>query len=365
MFERKVFVSHSSKNKEIADHFCSYIARLGVKDENIFCSSVIGKGIDNGQQLNKAIADAIAKSSLLIFILSYDFLSSSYCMEELGVGWFLAQRGDVTCYYLVLPDIDMSDIQGFVNSKVDKFTFLDNNHVEDLSSLSCDLSKHLHIRLKPHNVITNAEGVLLSSINASVDQILEAKRMRRYLSELEEKEKANLKETIKKANEDIEALKNTLLQVKQRSKEQDANIELQTSIKIIRNISYTSYTPEKPLESLDKDFWFEFIERYELLLKMLNQTASDERIEQLISSVYLAIGDNNKAYDHFMNFIKLKGKFISDYNIENFATQYSGSMKEILELLKGYHSHEREGVIKDDLSDAIEYLAKREEELVM
>jgi len=363
MFEKKVFISHSSKNKEIADHLCAFIARLGVKDENIFCSSVIGKGIDNGQQLNKAIADAITKSSLLIFILSYDFLSSSYCVEELGVGWFLAQRGDVTCYYLVLPDIDMSDILGFVNSKVDKFTFLDNNHVEDLSSLSCDLSRHLHIRLKPHNVITNAESVLLSSINTYVEQILEARRTRKYLSDLEEIEKDRLKDAINKANEDIEALKNTLLQLKQRGKEQDADIELRTIIRILRSLSYTHLKPKKPLDSLDKDFWFEYIERYHVLLKTLNRTPSDERIERVIAFVYLAIENAPKAYEHFLNFVKLNGRYTSDYDVEAFATQYSESMQEVLELIIGFHTLEREGMFKDDLKEVIEFLEKREEAL--
>jgi len=363
MFEKKVFISHSAKNKEIADHLCTFISQLGVKNSNVFCSSVIGQGIENGKQLNNAIAAAIEKSSLLIFLLSYDFLNSSYCMEELGVGWYLSQLQVASCYYLILPDIEMSDLVGFVNSKIDKFTFLDATHSEELSSLSCDISSKLHLRMKSHAAFTNAERVFLSSITLSIEQLIEAKKTRKDTLDFIEKEKNILKENLSKANDTIESLKNSLLQGKLRSKEQDANIELQTIAKVLRSLSYTQYVPKEPPKSLEKEFWFKWIERYGILLETLNQVPSDERVEHAIALIYLAVGNSSKAYEHFLHFIKLNGRYVSDYDIDDFSSRYSESLLEVIEILKGHLSLEREGMYKDDLMEIVKSLEEREASL--
>ncbi len=360
MFGKKVFVSHSAKNKEIADHLCAFIARLGVKEKNIFCSSVIGQGIGNGEKLNTAIANAIQDSSLLIFLLSYDFLNSSYCMEELGVGWYLSQRGDVTCYYLVLPDIELSDLVGFVNSKIDKFTFLDNDHAEELSSLSCDLSKKLRFRMKTHNLITNAENVFLSSIKSFYQQLIDAKKARKYLLELEQNEKNELKNVIKDKEKAIEALNISLEKVVKQRKDYEASIELHTIERVLWSLSFTELVPTKSMERLEKDFWFEFVHRYEEIHSQLNTLPEDSRVEKVISMVYLANGNSQIAYDHFMTFLKLQGAMVSTYDLEFFTEKYKESLQEAITMLEISNASVKEGMYKDYLSESIEYLKKRE-----
>ena len=133
MFKRNVFISHSSNNREIAEQICAFLVRLGIDEDKVFCSSVIGQGINNGEKLNEAIATAIRKSKLIIFLLSYDFINSSYCVEELGVGWYLEHTNKAKCFYFVMPDIELSDLHGFVNSRIHKFSFLSREHQEDLS----------------------------------------------------------------------------------------------------------------------------------------------------------------------------------------------------------------------------------------
>jgi len=361
MFDKKVFISHSSKNKEIADHLCAYIARLGVKEKNIFCSSVVGQGIGNGEKLNNAIAYAIQDSSLLIFLLSYDFINSSYCMEELGVGWYLSQRNDVTCYYLVLPDIEMSELIGFVNSKSDKFTFLDLEHREELSALSCDLANQMNIRMKAHTVITNAENVFLSSIRSSIEEIFEARKARERLQEGKENERTQLNDTILHAKNEIDSLKHQLDLSKQHSVSQDATIELRTIENILEGLSYTDYKPKNALDSLEKDFWFELINRYFDLLSQLELSPTSSRAEMVIAYVYLSIGDIKNAYEHFVNHITLLGKNTSEYDLTYFAQKFSVSMQDIINKLQAYHASEREGLCKDGLFKAITLLKKREE----
>ena len=145
-FNKNVFISHSSANKEIAEHLSAYLIRIGVNEKNIFCSSIIGQGVANGEKLNDAIGKAIRKSKLIVFLLSRDFLDSSYCMEELGAGWYLNQHQGAICFYLVLPDMELSDLSGFVNSKVDKFSFIDPEQKEELECFGLEASKNLGLK---------------------------------------------------------------------------------------------------------------------------------------------------------------------------------------------------------------------------
>ena len=68
LFNKNIFISHSSVNKEIAEHLSAYLIRVGVKEPNIFCSSIIGQGVANGEKLNATIGKAIKKSKLIIFL---------------------------------------------------------------------------------------------------------------------------------------------------------------------------------------------------------------------------------------------------------------------------------------------------------
>ena len=171
--KKNIFISHSSANKEIAEQLCSFMVRLGIKEERMFCSSIIGQGVNNGEKLNDAIGKAIGRSKLLVYILSRDFLESSYCMEELGVGWYLAQQKKVSCFYLIVPDIDLSDLKGFVNSKIDKFSFIDENHKGDLGLFAENICKVLKIKLPKHSVLVNIESTFFSATKSLIASTIE------------------------------------------------------------------------------------------------------------------------------------------------------------------------------------------------
>lgn len=157
-----VFISHSSQNKEIAEQLCAFLTRIGIDERKIFCSSIIGQGVGNGEKLNDVICKAIKKSKLLIYLLSNDFLNSSYCMEELGIGWYLASFKRATCFYLVLPDIDLSELKGFINSKINKFAFVDLEHKEDMGLFAIDVAKKLRIKTPAHQIVLNASKTFLA-----------------------------------------------------------------------------------------------------------------------------------------------------------------------------------------------------------
>jgi len=363
MFDNKVFISHSTVNKEIADHFCAYLVRLGVKEKNIFCSSVVGQGISNSEKLNEAISKAIYHSFLLVYIISYDFLKSSYCMEELGVGWYLSQRKQAKCFYLILPDIELSELVGFVNSKIDKFSFLDSSHASELSSLSCDLIKNLDIQMKTHTQITNAESVLLSSIKSINEELIRARQDRNQQIKDKETEKAQLLEALEKAREEIVQLRSLIEKAKIESGKHDEEIELHTIESVFDGISYTTFVPNAPFSSLDKDFWFTWITRYEELLSNLNIKPRNDRVEAIAARVYLSNGNFDEAYRHFLALISILNRYVALYRIEFFPEKYTGSLQEVINILQEYYNREKEGLSKDNQKEVIDFLVAREKTL--
>ena len=121
---KKVFISHSSKNSMIANSFSGYLEHIGIKHNNIFCSSAISQGAKNGEELNVRIGKAIKDSYLIIYIISQDFFNSNYCIEELGTGWYLAQECKKKCFYIIIRYLNFDDIYGFVKSIINIYTLL-------------------------------------------------------------------------------------------------------------------------------------------------------------------------------------------------------------------------------------------------
>lgn len=113
-----VFISHSSEDKDFVIRFSQFLELLGVKRENIFCSSIEGQGVSHGEKIEEAIRNEIIEDKALIYIISNNFMRSPYCLNELGAGWILTdkrtQGKDI--FLIKLSDIDFKEIKGFVNA---------------------------------------------------------------------------------------------------------------------------------------------------------------------------------------------------------------------------------------------------------
>jgi hypothetical protein len=367
MFEKKVFISHSSKNKEIADAISVYLTQIGVKNENIFCSSIVSQGVRNGESLNSAIARAIKQSSLLIFLISYDFVNSNYCIEELGVGWYLSHLKKASSYYIILPDIDLSYLGGFVNPSVDKLSFLDNAHKDDLSLLSDDVFSCLSLKAKGHKQISHAENVLFSSTRTLLDQLVEEKTTRqsdisRYKEKIHTLE-TSLDEEIKK-NSAAELQRALLLQFSkieseqaQMQKERDTLADLFWRFGVLSGVSREVFT------SLPKGFWFDAIHRYIDLDKQVRYHDDNDCMEKFIATAFLHEGNMTEAYNHLKAFVLLHESRIDIYDLEYFLSYYPHSLSEILTLVEDAIPLEKEGDRRDSLLLVRDTLKKREQAL--
>ncbi len=81
----KFFISHASKDSEIAKYFSIFLSNLNV-DVEVFCSSISGM-INQGDDFVKVIEKELKDSDVFIPLISNKYLDSKYCMIELGYAY--------------------------------------------------------------------------------------------------------------------------------------------------------------------------------------------------------------------------------------------------------------------------------------
>lgn len=355
-FRKKgIFISHSSTNKEIAEKLCEFMTSCGVDKKNIFCSSIVGQGVDNGEKLNKRIAESIKNSKVLIFMLSADFLESPYCIEELGTGWYLAENNVLKCYFLVLPDIlSLSEIQGFVNSKIDKFSFIDRQ--EDLNLFAKNLCFELGLQSPIDSSLKSAEDVFFGSTKSMfIDMIGKRKKLDQEIADREsvaaqfEREKKQLRESTKR-------LKISLLEKEYHTIEEDFN----------HFGGQTGITKQK-FEEEGESFWFSMVTRYLKLRKELQDLECPrlyhENIEILIATIYSAHGDLEKAYEHLKIFFQFVRSTIYPSVFKNIVFDDANDTHELIAIIEDKIGKSEKGVFQDSYKQSLQFLLERKERI--
>jgi hypothetical protein len=90
MSEKRVFISHSSEDKELAFLFKDYILEGIFHFQDIFCSS--DGCIYCGEEWLPFIHKKLDESEFVVFIVTENFKNSYFCMNELGAAWLTKKR---------------------------------------------------------------------------------------------------------------------------------------------------------------------------------------------------------------------------------------------------------------------------------
>ena len=361
LFCRNVFISHSSENKEIAEQLSAYIERLGVRAENIFCSSIISQGVNNGEKLGTAISDAINKSKVLIFLLSNDFIHSTYCMQELGVGWHLSERGKAKCFCLVLPDITLAEVKGFINSKIFKFTFIDGTHKSELSLFADNICVELHLKQQKHSVQNNYENIFYSAIDSMLIALTEKKAKKENEEKARNSLVSSMEGKLSIKDDTISKLKREIENTKKGQEEELLLCELRVIENRFMYLGFGHGISREQYHSFSKQFWFNMVNRYEDLMDELHLQARNDSMELLLACIYSAENMEEKAYLHLKNYVSLERSQIYYRDLSNFFEGYKRSMKEVIDILENKIKKEKEGIVKDSYIELKDNLEKREE----
>ena len=106
----KIFISHASKDKDIVEELIELLELIGVKSDQIFCSSFEGYGIPLGDNFLETIKTQLTNDSLVLFVLTENFYQSAVCMCEMGAAWVLSKKH----IPIVVPPLDYADIRGVI-----------------------------------------------------------------------------------------------------------------------------------------------------------------------------------------------------------------------------------------------------------
>lgn len=111
---KKIFISHSSKDIMIVDAFVTLLTRgAGLSQKDIFCSSIDGMKIKNGEDMRKRIQENVNGADFAILMVSKNYKASEVCLNEMGAVWAIGKK--VKAY--VFPDLQEERVGWLINDK--------------------------------------------------------------------------------------------------------------------------------------------------------------------------------------------------------------------------------------------------------
>lgn len=89
-----VFISHAGDDKIIIRHFINHILKngLGLRDENIVCTSFEETTHLSGEDIPTYIKEKIENAALVLAMVSQNYKKSEVCQNEVGAAWALDRK---------------------------------------------------------------------------------------------------------------------------------------------------------------------------------------------------------------------------------------------------------------------------------
>lgn len=158
----KVFISHRSTDKAIADVLFDFLVATGIPREKIFCSSLPGNDVK--QKISVEVRDTIKNSCVNISILSKEYYKSAYCLNEAGIIWFQ----DVPAIPIALPEIEPANMLGFLDSDY-KIRRLDN--VDDIAYIYDTVCEEALFKQAKSSIVTAESRKLVDKYKVIISNL--------------------------------------------------------------------------------------------------------------------------------------------------------------------------------------------------
>ena len=110
----KVFISHSSQDKDYVSCLVDFLEDIGLTQEQLFCSSIPGYGIPLDEDIYDYLKQQFQKHNLhVILVLSDNYYQSVACMNEMGAAWILQNKYTT----ILLPGFEFKEVKGAINPR--------------------------------------------------------------------------------------------------------------------------------------------------------------------------------------------------------------------------------------------------------
>ncbi|TBZ30963.1 TIR domain-containing protein [Rhizobium leguminosarum bv. viciae] len=98
----KIFISHATADAALAKLVVNFLKEaIGVKDADIFCTSLPGHSIPLAEDFNQYIRDQIEQPYIVVVLLTPSYFDSDFCLMELGAAWSRSLK----TLAVVIPDV--------------------------------------------------------------------------------------------------------------------------------------------------------------------------------------------------------------------------------------------------------------------
>lgn len=111
---KKIFISHSTKDKEYVSLLVNLLEFIGLGTDSIICTSIPGFGIPLGASIYDFLRDNFNNCELhVIFAHSRNFYNSPICLNEMGATWVAKSKHTS----ILLPNFNYNEMVGVVDNK--------------------------------------------------------------------------------------------------------------------------------------------------------------------------------------------------------------------------------------------------------
>lgn len=158
-----LFISHSSEDEKIASALVTLLRTLGFNKNNLFCSSVPGYDIAEGEDIYETLVSKFTDYNIyVILLLSGNYYNSVACLNEMGATWVLKAKYST----FVCPGFTIPEIKGAVNPSKMAVILDDHKRVNGkLNQLKDHLIEFFHLsEIEDDTIWENDRNDFLKSI---------------------------------------------------------------------------------------------------------------------------------------------------------------------------------------------------------
>lgn len=164
----KLFISHSSEDKSLVDKIITLCTSIGISPDKIFCSSFEGQGVKNGKRINSEVKKELLSSVAILYIVTKNFLESTYCSQELGAACLT--NDEKPFFIFKSNEVTKEDLYGFLDSSYKYSLF----NTEGISAF-CDWISSYYEITKSLAIINKAISTFLENAKSDIEILVENK----------------------------------------------------------------------------------------------------------------------------------------------------------------------------------------------
>ena len=98
----KIFISHSSKDKELVLMFVDLLVQgFHIDYDEIFCTSM-DNALRVGEDFIKSIKENLYDSEIVLFLITQNYIDSKFCIMEMGAAWAFKDN----IFPIIVPPLD-------------------------------------------------------------------------------------------------------------------------------------------------------------------------------------------------------------------------------------------------------------------